>query len=382
MNPSSLERRLLPFIACQGAFSTLAGFGAVLVFAQGGMAGSVMYTACMLTVAMLGINVPLALGQRLQLRTARQVQVAFMLPALLLWFADGQPLILALAMGGFLGLSWGARHWMELNLLSNEQRDSYATHVTVLTVLASLLATAVVSAMLTWLDESPNAVYRSYAVMGLIGAWWAGRQLPDTPPMAVESPWAVMHQPGFAACLPLYFLESGLLGMGMVLSASGAVQSLGQTSHYGWVASAATVAGALALFALRRHRHDGNRVRWMGLAAAGVALAHGLLGASVGWGGFYVLHLLLLAAVQPFWLASEQVLNQRVLDLKGALADRIVVREGVLWLFRMIGLGSFWALVQGWSAQHMLLLGATLMAAATLMEWALGRAWLASDSSA
>ncbi|MFM2035121.1 MAG: hypothetical protein RL459_386, partial [Pseudomonadota bacterium] len=79
---------------------------------------------------------------------------------------------------------------------------------------------------------------------------------------------------------------------------------------------------------------------------------------------------------------SEQVLNQRVLDLKGALADRIVVREGLLWLFRMIGLGSFWALVQGWSAQHMLLLGGTLMAAATLMEWALGRAWLASDSSA
>ena len=380
MNPSSLERRLLPFIACQGAFSTLAGFGAVLVFAQGGMAGSVLYTASMLTVAMLGINLPLVLGERLQWRTARLVQAAFLLPALLLWFAEGQPLVLALAMGGFLGLSWGARHWMELNLLSNEQRDSYATHVTVLTVLASLLATAVVSAMLTWLDESPNAVYRSYAVMGLLGAWWAGRRLPDTPAMGVASPWAVVRQPGFAACLPLYFLESGLLGMGMVLSASGAVQSLGQTSHYGWVASAATVTGALALFALRRHRHDGNRVRWMGLAAAGVAVAHGLLGASVGWAGFYVLHVLLLAMVQPFWLASEQVLNQRVLDLKGALADRIVVREGVLWLFRMIGLGSFWALVQGWSASHMLLLGSMLMATATLLEWALGRAWLASDS--
>ncbi|MFM1906992.1 MAG: hypothetical protein RLZZ591_669 [Pseudomonadota bacterium] len=379
MQSRSLERSLLPFIACQGAFSTLAGFGAVLVFDQGGMSGSLSYTASMLTVAMLGITVPMALGRRLQWRTARIVQTAFGLPALLLWFAEGRPLVLALAMGGFLGLSWGARHWLELSLLRNEQRDSYATHVTVVTVLASLLATAVVATLLTWMAESPQAVYRSYAVMGLLGAWWAGRQLPHTPAMGLQSPWRVMRQPGFAACLPLYFLESGLLGMGMVLGASGAVQSLGQTSHYGWVASAATVAGAIALFALRRHRHESNRVRWMGLAAAGMALSHGLLGASVGWSGSYVLHLLLLAAVQPFWLASEQVLNQRVLDIQGSLADRIVVREGILWLFRMMGLAGFWTLVQDWPVEHMLMLGAALMASATLLEWALGRLWLMSS---
>ncbi|MEX8495695.1 hypothetical protein, partial [Sphaerotilus sp.] len=141
-------------------------------------------------------------------------------------------------------------------------------------------------------------------------------------------------------------------------------------------ASAATVLGALALYTLRRRRHAGNRLRWMALAALGMVVAHTLLGASVWHPALYVVHLLTLAAVQPFWAASEQVLNQRVLDLDGALADRIVVREGVLWAFRMLALGGFWWCVQGWSPMRVLLLGAGLMAVAVVLEWAVGRAWL------
>jgi len=371
-----LEKRLLPFIACQGAMSTLIGFGSVLVFAQLGMAGSVAYTALMLTVAMGGIVLPLILGRFLTLRPARLIQLAFACPALLLWFADGRPWVLALATGGFLGISWGARHRLELSLLQDAQRDSYATHVTVLTVFSSLLATLAVAGMLTWLDEAPVAIYASYALLALPGVFWAGRQVPETPAMGLQSPWKVVRHKAFLACLPLYFLESGLLGMAMVLGASGAVSSLGHASRYGWVASAATVVGAIALLALRRHRHDGNRIGWMGAAGSVLAVGQGMLGASVWWPGFYILHLLLLAAVQPFWLASEQVLNQRVMDLQGSLADRIAIREVVLWLFRLGGLGLFWWLLQDWPPQRTLMLGAALMALTTILEWALGRSWL------
>jgi hypothetical protein len=371
-----LERRILLFLTCQGAFSTLIGFAAVLVFAQRGWSDSVRYTAAMLTVAMVCIVLSFALGRRLSLRPAHLIRAGFLGPALLLCWADREPLLLALAVGLFLGLTWGARHWLELSLLTDAERDPYAAHATVWTVFSGLSATLVVTLFLSMTGERAVAVYYSYAALALAAAIWVPRLLPDTPAMHWDDPWSVVRQPGFAACLPLYFLESGLLGIGMVIGASGAVQALGVVSHYGWAASAATVLGALALYTLRRRRHAGNRLRWMALAALGMVSAQLLLGASVWHPALYVVHLLLLAAVQPFWQASEQVLNQRVLDLEGALADRIVVREAVLWAFRMLALGGFWWLVQGWSPVRVLLLGTGLMAVATLLEWAAGRAWL------
>ena len=75
------------------------------------------------------------------------------------------------------------------------------------------------------------------------------------------------------------------------------------------------------------------------------------------------------------------MLNQRLLDLEGALADRIVVREVVLWAFRMLALGGFWWSVQGWSPVRVLLLGAGLMAVAVVLEWMVGRAWLRRDEA-
>jgi hypothetical protein len=371
-----LERRLLPFIACQGAFATLIGFAEVLVFAQRGWSEAVQFTAVMLTVAMVGIVGSFALGRRWSLRPAHLIRAGFLAPAFLLLGADGEPLWLALAVGLYLGLTWGARHWLELSLLADADRDAYAAHTTVWTVFAGLSATLTVTLFLSMTGERAAAVYTSYAVLALVAAIWVPRQLPDTPAMHWDRPWAVVRQPGFSRCLPLYGLESGLLGIGMVLGASGAVQALGVVSHYGWTASAATVLGGLALFALRRRRHAGNRLRWMAWAALGMVAAHLLLGASVWHPALYVVHLLTLAAVQPFWAASEQVLNQRVLDLEGALADRIVVREFVLWAFRMLALGGFWWAVQGWSPVRVLLLGAGLMAVAVLAEWGVGRAWL------
>jgi hypothetical protein len=371
-----LERRLLPFIACQGAFSTLIGFAEVLVFAQRGWSEAVRFTAVMLTVAMVCIVGSFALGRRLSLRPAHLIRAGFLVPALLLLGAQGEPLWLAVAIGSFMGWTWGARLWLELSLLADADRDPYAAHTTVWTVFAGLCATLTVTLFLSMTGERAAVVYTSYAALALVAAFWAPRRLPDTPAIHWDNPWAVVRQPGFSRCLPLYGLESGLLGIGMVLGASGAVQALGVVSHYGWAASAATVLGGLGLFALRRRRHAGNRLRWMALAALGMVAAHALLGASVWHPALYVVHLLLLAAVQPFWFASEQVLNQRVLDLEGALADRIVVREAVLWMFRMLALGGFWWAVQGWSPVRVLLLGAGFMAVAVLLEWCVGRAWL------
>jgi hypothetical protein len=284
--------------------------------------------------------------------------------------------VLALCTGGFLGWSWAARHWLELSALHDAERDAYASHVTVITVVASLLMTAVVAALLSLTDESPMAVYGSYAVLAAVASLWAARSLPATPVMQLEKPIGVMKQPGFKACLPLYFLESGMLGIGMVLGAGGASQALGQVSHYGWVSVVATVVGAAALFALRRKRHSGNRVRWMGLACIGISTGHLLLGASVLHPALYVLHLLLIACVQPFWQASEQVLNQRAMDLQGTLADRIVVRETVLGVFRLVALGLFWLLIRNWTPTIVLIAGTAMMAAAAACEWGLGRAWL------
>ena len=114
----------------------------------------------------------------------------------------------------------------------------------------------------------------------------------------------------------------------------------------------------------------------MGVACLGMVASQSLLAASVWQPLLYVPHVLLLACAQPFWQASEQVLNQRALDLYGDLADRIVVREWTLWAFRCAALLAFWWLVQDWSATQQLVLGVALMALATVSEWLLARRWL------
>lgn len=369
-------RRLLPFVGLQACVATLGSFAGVFAFAQGGMAATVRYAALMLGSAALSIALAYALGSVLRLRCTTLLRAAFLVPGAMLWFADGRPDVLGLAFGLFLGLAWGGRHWLELSLLADAERDAYATHATVLTVGASLATILAVTLLLQWGGERHAPVYGLYAVASLVAAVFAARGLPETPPIRLEAPWAVVTQKGFVACLPLFFLESGLFGVGLVLGASGAVHALGEASRYGWVATAATVAGGVALFALRRRRQSHNRERWMGWACAGVALAFGLLGASSAWPWLYVPHLLLQSGVAPFWQASEQVLNQRTMDIHGALSDRIVARESALWLFRMIGLGGFWWVAGDLSDAQLLAIGAGLMALAALLEFALGRAWL------
>lgn len=375
------SRRLLPFVAFQGAMSTMIGFATVVVAGQAGTGGALRFTALLLTVTMACIVVPfrLAAGRHAP-GVAAMVRAGFAVPALGLPWAAGRPDLLAAVLGAFLGLTWHARQRLELGLLADDERDAHAARATVRAVLASLAATTAASLLLSLLREAGSdaatVLCRGYALLAAAGAWFAAAPLPASPPMALHRPLALMRQPAFLRGLPLYFLESGLLGVGMVLGATGAVEALGDVGRYGWATSAATVAGALALHRLRRHRDTRNRVGWMGAACIGMVAAQMLLGASVVQPGLYVLHLLVLATVQPFWWASEQVLNQRVLDLDGALADRIAAREVVLWALRMAALAVFAAGTAGLSVRTVLVGGSAVVAVALALEWTLGRAWL------
>ncbi len=379
MQLSPLERRLLPYIAVQAGLSTLVGFGAVLVHAEGGVVATVTYTLVMLSAVMAGLSLVYASGALWRVDSRRMGWAAMLLAATVLPFAHRHPALLALAVGGFIGLAWAGRHWIELRQVEDVERDSYASHVTVTSVVVSLVVMALASLWLTWAGDGPHAargLYLGYAALAAIGALATVHRLPETPPVRLHRPWALVGQAGWRASMRLYGLSSVMFAVGTVMSASGAMQALGKASHYGWVATLATLAGAVGLWALRHRRHAGNRVRTMALSTLGLATAHLLLGASAWVPALYVLHLVMQAGISPFWQASEQVLHQRAMDFHGSLADRIAMREAGLWVFRMISLGGFWAVMHDASPVTILASGAGLMALATTLEFLIGRAWL------
>ncbi len=379
MQLSPLERRLLPFIAVQAALSTLVGFGAVLVHAEGGVQATVTYTLLMLSAVMAGLALAYASGALWRVDSRRMGGAAMLLAAGVLPFAHRHPGLLALAVGGFIGLAWAGRHWIELRQIDDAERDTYAAHVTVTSVAVSLVVMALSSLWLTWAGDGPHAargLYLGHAALAAVGALVTVGRLPDTPGVRLHRPWALVRQAGWRASMRLYALSSVMFAVGTVMSASGAMQALGKASHYGWVATLATLAGAVGLWVLRHRRHAGNRVRTMALSTLGLAVAHLLLGASAWVPALYVLHLVMQAGISPFWQASEQVLHQRAMDFHGSLADRIAMREAGLWLFRMIALGGFWLLLHDAAPVVILASGAGLMALATTLEFVIGRDWL------
>ncbi len=373
---SDFERRMLPFVGLQAAVSALGSFAGVFVHAGFGAAGVARYAAMMLGTASLLIVLSFALGMRMRISATRLIQAGFAVPAVLLWWADGRPDVLALSIGSFLGLTWGARHWLELQCLGNAERDSYATHAIALAVGVALLGALAVSIMLSATGEAHAPVYRMFALMSIVGVLLSGRHLPEAPLVRLEKPSEVLKQPAYKDCLPLFFLESGLIGIALVLTANGAVHSLASASNFGWAVSAATAAGAVALRALHGRRHSDNRVGWMQAACTGIVCAAVLLGASAVIPALFVLHLLTQAAVGPFWSASEHVLNQRAMDIHGAVGDRIIAREGALGIFRFISLGLFWWATQSLDDHQRLIAGASLMGLAAVLEFRLGRRWL------
>jgi hypothetical protein len=371
---SSAQRALLPLIALQGAITTLGGFIGFFAMRAHGVHAVFRYSAGMLTAAVAATWLAYFFGPRLRLDGRRLMRLGFLLPGALMLAGDGSVATMALAFGAFLGLTWGARHWLEMQLLPDGERDGYAARSGTATVVCGVAATLTATLALPWLGHGRD-VYLLYGAAAVLGGLLLGRTLPDTPPVSIERPLAVVRQPEFLACLPLFLLESGLYGIGQALGSAGAVEALGSASRFGWVATAAGLIGGVALHLTRRNRDVHNRARWLGGSCLVAGISFVLLGASVWLPALYVAHAVLKAAGAPFLSASEQVLNQRALDIRGKLSDRIVARELVLWALRMTSLLLFWGLAALLSARAMLVCGAALLTLATALEYLIGKSW-------
>ncbi|RJF96826.1 hypothetical protein D3870_20810 [Noviherbaspirillum cavernae] len=373
MNISSHERALLPLIALQGAVGTLAGFIGFFIMRAHDVNALFGFTAGMLTTAIAATFLAYLFGPRLKLTGKRLLKLGFLVPGLLILCGDGSIAVMALAYGSFVGLSWSARHWLEMSLLADAERDGYAAHSGALTVVFGIVTTLVATLLLAGTAEQSRYVYLLYGAICLAGGALLGNRIPETPPVSIRDPLSVIRQPEFIACLPLFFLESGLFGISQALASAGAVKALNSASHFGWVATVAGLAGGVALYFTRKNRGVQNRVHWLGGSCLVVGIAFVLLGASAWIPALYIGYTVLKSAGGPFLAASEQVLNQRTLDIQGSLSDRIFAREFVLWGLRMISLLMFWALATRLSPTHILAVGSTLLALATAMEYVFGK---------
>jgi hypothetical protein len=373
MKATAHERALLPGVALQGAVGALGGFIGFFIMAAQRVDAMFVFTAIAQTAATLAIALSYLAGPRFGLDGRRLFKLGFLLPGLLLLSGGASVVMLGAAFGAFTGLTWGGRHWLEMTLLQDEERDRYAAHSGAWTVALAVVATLVTTLVLALAGGQSGLVYRLYGLLCIGGAFAFGNRIPHTAPVALRTPFAVVRQREFLACLPLFFLESGLYGIGQCLAAAGAVQALDSASRFGWVATLAGVTGGSALYVTRKMRDTTNRLRWLSISCFVVGLSFVLLGASAWIPALYVLHSVLKAAGGPFLSASEQVLNQRTLDIRGALGDRIVARECTLWALRMASLFLFWGLTAHMQPTIVLLAGSFVLALATGMEYLFGR---------
>lgn len=373
MKLSRHERALLPLIALQGAVGTLGGFIGYFVVGTHDIDAMFRYTASMLTAAMLSTFLAYFFGPYLHLNGKRLFKLGFLGPGLLILFGNGSAATLAIAYGAFIGLAWGARHWLEMAFIEDHERDSYASHSGTLTAVFGICATLIATVVLAGSAEQSRYVYWFYGAICLIGALAFGNSIPNTAPVSIKDPLSVIRQPEFVACLPIFFLESGLFGVGQALASAGAVKALSSASHFGSVATVAGMTGAVALYFTRKKRSVDNRMQWLGASCFVVAFAFVLLAGSAWVPALYVGYSVLKAAGGPFLSASEQVMNQRTMDIRGELSDRIFAREFVLWALRMLSLGMFWMLASTLSPTYILVIGASLLAIATGMEYVLAQ---------
>lgn len=371
---STHERALLPLVGLQGAVGTLGGFIGFFVVGAHDVHAMFRFTACMMTAAMAATLVGYVFGPHLRMTGRRLFRLGFLLPGIVLLTCDATVVTMALAFGMFVGMTWTARHALEMALLQDDQRDRYAARSGTVTVALGVAATLLATLLLAGDAEQSRYVYRFYGVLCIAGALVLGRSLPHTAPLTITAPLAVLRQPQFIACLPLFFLESGLFGISQAMASAGAVSALGSASQFGWVATVAGLVGGMALYITRKQRSVHNRTHWLGGACLVMALAFVLLGASVWLPALYIGYSVLKAAGGPFLAASEHVLNQRTLDIRGTLSDRIFARELVLWALRMVSLLLFWAVATMLTSTQLLVSGAALLALATAMEYAIGKA--------
>jgi hypothetical protein len=374
------ERSLLPFVALQGAVCTLSGFIGYFLMRQRGHEAMFEFTSIMLTFAMLAAALAYGVGARLGLGGKTLMKLGFFVPGAVLLSGNQSIWALSFAFGSFLGLTWSARHWLEMQLLSDGQRDAYASHAGALAVAGGIVATLLATLLLSHTGNSARLLYGLYGVLCLLAAWRLGRGMPEAPMQPLKAPLALVRQPDFLACLPLFFLESGLFGLGQAMTAIGASRAMGSAAALGTVATVAGLAGGVGLYLSARKRDVDNRASWLGGSCLAMAVAFLFLAGSAWVPGLFVVHLIAKAAAGPFLGASEHVLNQRALDFDGALGDRIVVREITLWALRMASLLGFWALSTTMPPAVTLAIGALLMAFAVALEYLVAQAWFGTDA--
>lgn len=381
MKSSSPHRAILPLVGLQGAVGSVGGFIGFFVIGTQDLHAIFRYTAGMLTAALAVIFLSYFCGPRFQLSGRRLLRLGFLLPGLLLLLvSEGSVALMAIAYGAFVGMTAGARHSLEMSLLQDAERDGYAARTGTVSVICSVAATLLATLLLANLAEQSHYVFWLYGALCVLGAVFLGKSIPDTAPVSLNAPLSVLRQPQFIACLPMFFLESGLFGISQAMASAGAVKALGSASNFGWVATVAGLAGGVALYFTRKNRNVQNRTQWLGGACLVVSLSFVLLGASAWVPALFVAYSVLRAAGLPFLTASQQVLTQRTLDIRGELSDRIFARELVLWVLRMVSLCIFWALANVLSPKGLQVSGSMLLATATAMQYLIGKELLWNKS--
>jgi hypothetical protein len=381
MNTSRHERALLPFVALQGAIGTLAGFIGFFVVGNQDIGAMFEFTALMLTVATLSTLLAYGVGPKLGLSGKHLMQLGFLLPGTLLMTGNQSVEMMAVVYGSYLGFTWSARHWLEMNLLADAERDNYASHSGAAAVVGGIVATLLATVVLANSGENSQYIYFLYGAACLAGAFTLGEIMPEAPLKPLRNPIGVMRQREFAACLPLFFLESGMVGLAYAVGSIGSSKALASASSFGWVATVAALAGGLALYFTRKNRGVNNRASWLGASCLAVAIAFLMLGASAWIPVLYVGYSVLRAVAGPFLAASEHVLNQRTLDIRGELADRIVARDLTLWLLRMGSLLAFWAASTALTSTQLLAVGSLILGMAVVCEYLIGQAWFVNGNA-
>lgn len=365
---------MLPFMALQGAVGTSAGFIGYFVVGSRSVTGMFQFAALMVTLATLAAVLAYAAGPALGLTGRRLVRLGFFVPGLLFLSGDGSVFTMAAAFGSFLGLTWSARHWLEMGMLDDAERDGYASRSCALAVGGGILAT-LAATMILANGYGSGGVYLFYGLSCVAGACLLGQGMPHAPMKPLKDPVSVLRQPEFIACIPLFFLESGLFGLAHAVGSVGAAHAFASASAFGSIATIAGVAGGIGLYATRRNRDVGNRAGWLGASCLVIALAYACQGASAWMPALFVVCSILKAAAGPFLSASEHVLNQRALDIRGELADRIVARDLVLWVLRIGSLLAFWAVSTVLTPQQLLVTGSATLGCAALLKYLIAQAW-------
>lgn len=370
---SRSRHNLLPFVALQASVGTLGGFIGFFVVGNQDIGAIFQYSALMLSFIAGSLLLAYVLGPRLGLTSKHILKLGFFIPGFILLTGHESVLSMAAAFGILQGCTWAARHLLEMSLIPDRERDSYASKAGFISVVGGIAATLSATLVLAWSNDSKQWVYELYGLACVLASFTLGRNMAATPMKPLVNPIAVLMQREFISSMPLFFLQSGFLGLGLAVGAVGASRALGSASSFGWVATVAGLTGGIGLYLTRNNRGVENRARWLGGSCMAVAFSFALLGASAWIPLLFVVFTIVKAMADPFLGASELVLNQKVLEIRGELNDRIVAREVTFWAMRMVSLGAFWLLSSALTPVQLLATGSAVMAVAVFLEYLIGQ---------